>query len=110
MHEIPETMAQVTALVDQSRQNGQPLTEEQVIQGGLQNWMQELLDEGIEGGYLTAQLTDSGLTVLDITGKLLLKTDTLTAAKLVPAFKQDPHMTLMNVQTAMRKIIDSGRL
>ena len=96
MHEIPETMAQVTALVDQSRQNGQPLTEEQVIQGGLQNWMQELLDEGIEGG--------------DITGKLLLKTDTLTAAKLVPAFKQDPHMTLMNVQTAMRKIIDSGRL
>lgn len=110
MHEIPETMAQVAALVAKSQQNGEPMNENQVVQGGLQNWIQELLDEGIEGGYLTAQLSNTDLIVLDITGKELLQTDALNAAKLVPAFKRDPHMTLMAVQTAMRKIIDSGQL
>lgn len=110
MHEIPESMTQVAELVAKSQQNGAPMSEDQVIQGGLQNWIQELLDEGIEGGYLTATLSNTDLTVLDITGKQLLETETLNAAKLVPAFKQDPHMTLMTVQTAMRKIIDGGRL
>lgn len=109
MHEIPETMAQVAALVAKSEQNGAPLTTAQVIQGGLQNWIQELLDEGIEGGYLTATLADDGLTVTGITGKVLLTTNLLSAGSLIPAFTKDPHMTLMKVQTTMRALIDQGK-
>ncbi|MFD1393869.1 hypothetical protein ACFQ3L_09860 [Lacticaseibacillus jixianensis] len=109
MHEIPENMAQVAALVAKSEQNHTPLSEDAVIQGGLQNWIQELLDEGIEGGYLTAKLSAAELTITDIGGKQLLQTPQLNATALVPAFKADPHMTLMKVQTTMRSLIDQGQ-
>ena len=48
MHEIPETMAQAEALATKL---AWPL--DKVIQRGIQNWAQQLLDEGVEGGYLT---------------------------------------------------------
>lgn len=110
MHEIPETLAAATALATQSTQTAHPLTLEEVIQQGLQNWIQELLDEGLEGGYLTATLTATGLTIQDISGTLAYTTATLNAATLVPRFKQDAHGTLLAVQTQIRTLIDTGKV
>lgn len=67
MHEIPETLAQAQALANKLNE---PL--DTVIQAGLRNWAQELLDEGIEGGYFTALFTKDGLEVQDINNQPLL--------------------------------------
>lgn len=110
MYEIPETMTQVDELVVKAKQNGTPMSEDEVVQTGIQNWIQELLDEGQEGGYLTAKLQAAFLSVTDITGNEIYHTTDLNAATLVPAFKAHPHMTLMTVQTHIHKVIDSGKL
>lgn len=110
MHEIPQDLNAVRALVEKSANSAHPLDTDEVIQGGLQNWIQELTDEGIEGGYLTAALEPDKLVVTDSLGRIVLSDASLAASDLVPRFKQDPHMTLLAVQTAMRKIIDAGRL
>lgn len=110
MHEIPETMVAVATLVAQSAHTAHPIDEDTVIRLGLQNWIQELLDEGIEGGYLTAELDDKGLTVTDIGGQVQVHQETPTAAILVAAFKVDSHGTLMQVQTAIRRLIDTHQV
>lgn len=105
MHEIPETLAQAQALADKL---GEPL--DAVIQGGLRNWAQELLDEGIEGGYLTAKFTEQGLAIQDINNQHLLTETSLHAAPLVDRFKTEPHATLLLIQTKIRQLFDSGKL
>ncbi|WP_338215164.1 hypothetical protein [Lacticaseibacillus salsurivasis] len=110
MHEIPETVAQAEALVQKAQANGQPTSLDAVIAGGLQNWIQELLDEGSEGGYLTAKLSATGLTITDITGQTLYQAQTPTTLELVPAFKADAHHTLLAVQTTIRALYARGKL
>ncbi|MCI1986444.1 MAG: hypothetical protein LKJ69_06140 [Lactobacillus sp.] len=104
MHEIPETVDQAAALATKLNW---PL--ERVIQRGLQNWAQQLLDEGFEGGYLTASLQADGLHIADINGQPLLVEPSLTTA-LATQFQESPHATLLAVQTKLRALIDSGKI
>lgn len=105
MHEIPETLAQAQALADKLNQ---PLND--VIQAGLRNWAQQLLDEGVEGGYLTATFNEQGLAIQDINNQLLLTETTLHAGPLVERFKTESHATLLLIQTKIRQLFDSGKL
>ena len=105
MHEIPETLAQAQALADKLNE---PL--DAVIQGGLRNWAQQLLDEGVEGGYLTAVFTEKGLEVKDINQEHLLTETSLLASQLVPRFKTESHATLLLNKTKIRLLFDSGKL
>lgn len=110
MHEIPETMAQVADLVARFQHTAHPLTEPEVIAGGLQNWIQELLGEAFEGGYLTASLTASGLTITDISDAPIYQSTALSTTDLVPRFQADPHATLLWVQTQIRQAITAGHI
>jgi hypothetical protein len=105
MHEIPETLAQAQALADKLNE---PL--DTVIQGGLRNWAQQLLDEGVEGGYLTAIFTEQGLQIQDINNQPLLTETSLHAEALVDRFKTESHATLLLIQTKIRQLFDSGKL
>ncbi len=105
MHEIPETMAQAEALATKL---AWPL--DKVIQRGIQNWAQQLLDEGVEGGYLTAKLEADGLHVFDINNQPLLTVATLTSDALVTRFKTESHATLLAVQTKIRELFDTNQL
>ncbi|MFD1430511.1 hypothetical protein [Lacticaseibacillus mingshuiensis] len=110
MHEIPETMAAVANLVDKARARGEQTSEDDVIGAGLRNWMQELLDEAIEGGYLTAAWTPTGFQVTDINGTVIYAGAELVASAQIASFKTDAHRTLMHVQTTMRQLIDTGKI
>ncbi|WP_461213429.1 hypothetical protein [Lacticaseibacillus sp. GG6-2] len=105
MHEVPETMAEAEALATKLS-----LPVDQVIQRGLQNWAQQLLDEGIEGGYMTAKLEADGLHIFDINNQPLLTVDTLTSAPLVARFKTESHATLLLIQTKIRALFDTNQL
>ncbi|MFD1483646.1 hypothetical protein ACFQ5J_00080 [Lacticaseibacillus baoqingensis] len=104
MHEIPETLAQAEALAVKLQW---PV--DQVITQGLQNWAQQLLDEGFEGGYLTAKLQADGLHIADINGQPLLVEPGITSAWTV-RFKEAPHATMLAIQTKLRALIDAGKL
>lgn len=105
MHEIPETMSQAQTLAVQLHQ---PVS--QVIHKGLQNWAQQLLDEGVEGGYLTAELTETGLNIYDIDHKLMLTVEALQTTSLTTRFEHEPHATMLAIQTQIRKLFDTGKL
>ncbi|WP_179395633.1 hypothetical protein [Lacticaseibacillus absianus] len=110
MHEIPESMTQVAALVEAAKRNGTDADPDTIIRLGLQNWIQELLDEGFEGGYLTAHLTEHGLHITDPVGATAYQDTTTIAAALVTDFQADAHRTLMAVQTQIRHLITTHQI
>ncbi|WP_125704537.1 hypothetical protein [Lacticaseibacillus daqingensis] len=110
MHEIPNTMAEVNALVAKAAANGTPTDETTVITTGLQNWIQELLDEGFEGGYLTARFSPAGLVITGITGAVTYADASFTSPAWVTRFQTDPHGTQMALQTHLRRLIDAHQI
>lgn len=107
MYEIPETLAQAQALVDKAEANGRPMTLEVAIAKGMQNWLQELVDEAIEGGYDTVTLTQSGLTITDVMDSVIYHTETITSQAVVKQFKQDAHQTRLTLQQLIRQLVAS---
>jgi hypothetical protein len=88
---------------------GQYGDEDDVIIAGLQNWAQELLDEGAEGGYFTAKIDGNILHITDIGGSEVAA-PALTGQTYVEAFKKDARGTLLQIQNALRKLIDTHEI
>lgn len=78
---------------------------DQAIAENIQNWAQWLLDEGFEGSYFTAELNGNTIMISDLDGRQVA-TITTDAPSYVDAFKQSDRMTMLTVQSKLRRLID----
>ncbi|MDE3281381.1 hypothetical protein LACPH_000252 [Lacticaseibacillus parahuelsenbergensis] len=78
---------------------------DQAIAENIQNWAQWLLDEGFEGSYFTAKLNGNAIMISDLDGRQVA-TVTTDASSYVDAFKQSDRMTMLTVQSKLRRLID----
>ena len=106
-----ETEAYMTLAEVKSRQLAlkRQVPLDQAIAENIQNWAQWLLDEGFEGSYFTAKLEGAGILIRDLNGQLVA-TITTDAPSYVTAFKQADRMTMLAIQTKLRRLIDQHGL
>lgn len=102
-----ETEAYMTLAEVKSRQLAlkRQVPLDQAIAENIQNWAQWLLDEGFEGSYFTAKLEGAAILIRDLNGQLVA-TITTDAPSYVTAFKQADRMTMLAIQTKLRRLID----
>ncbi len=106
MHGVPQSMDEVSTLV----KSGQYGDTTAVITAGLQNWAQELLDEGAEGSYFTAKIEANTLHISDISGVEVATVQTQLNETFVANFERDARGTLLFIQNALRHLIDTHQL
>ena len=78
---------------------------DQAIAENIQNWAQWLLDEGFEGSYFTAKIDGDTINITDLDGHPAASIST-DAPSYVEAFKDSDRMTMMAIQTKLRRLID----
>lgn len=78
---------------------------DQAIAENIQNWAQWLLDEGFEGSYFTAKIDGDTINITDLDGHPAASIST-DAPSYVEAFKDSDCMTMMAIQTKLRRLID----
>lgn len=66
--EIPTNMEEVAMKVAQQQVRGNDITAEQVIQAAIQDTMQALLDNVLDGHYDEVKWQDQALVVIDFMG------------------------------------------
>lgn len=67
--EIPQSMDDVVMQVAQRRLHGEQVSEDEVIHQAVQDILQALFDEALEGHYDDVHWAGDNLTVTDIMGK-----------------------------------------
>lgn len=105
LHGVPQNMNEVNKLVA----DGIAGDADTVIKAGLQNWAQELLDEGTEGSYFTAKIDGTQLHITDMMGAEVA-TPMLGGQTYIESFKEDAAGTLLSIQNAIRALIDSHQI
>ena len=97
-----ETEAYMTLAEVKSRQLAlkRQVPLDQAIAENIQNWAQ-----GFEGSYFTAKLEGAAILIRDLNGQLVA-TMTTDAPSYVAAFKQADRMTMLAIQTKLRRLID----
>lgn len=102
LHGVPQSMDEVAQVVA----DNDDVEVDEVIILGLQNWAQELLDEGTEGSYFTAKIDGAVMHITDMNGAEVAA-PTLDGQTYVESFKDDARATLLNIQNEIRTLIDT---
>lgn len=105
LHSVPQDMDEVRRIVAA----GNDGDEAAVIVAGLQNWAQELLDEGTEGSYFTAKIDQNIMHITDVNG-VEVATPTLAGQTYVEAFRNNARGVLLQIQNDLRKRIDGHQI
>lgn len=110
MNNVPMSMAEVQATVAARMIAGDDdVTAAAVIERGLENWAQELLDEGFEGSYFTPKIAGAEMTITDVADQVVARLN-VPDDSYVAAFEDNPRGTVLNIQLALRGMIDEHQI
>lgn len=101
--EIPTNMEEVAMKVAQQQVRGNDITAEQVIQAAIQDTMQALLDNALDGHYDEVKWQDQALVVIDFMGDQVGQVTSATS--LVDEFKANADQLADRLAQATEKIV-----